>query len=108
MVFFFLETNSKPINCKEKVIQSHALQAQPKKHPHKRNPMSWDSQRAFAVGPHWVMFTTGRAHAKFLHLHHCIQPIIASSTPKIPSANLFFNLTHQIQKSKLLDSSTVL
>jgi hypothetical protein len=31
-----------------------------------------------------------RAHAKFLHLHHCILPIIASSTPKIPLANLFF------------------
>jgi hypothetical protein len=30
------------------------------------------------------------AHAEFLHLHHCILPIIASSTPKIPSANLFF------------------
>jgi hypothetical protein len=50
-----------------------------------------------------------RIHPKFLHQHHCTLPIIASFTPKIPSANLFFQ-PHppNTEKARLLDSSTVL
>jgi hypothetical protein len=50
-----------------------------------------------------------RIHPKFLHQHHYTLPIIASFTPKIPSANLFFQ-PHppNTEKARLLDSSTVL
>jgi hypothetical protein len=45
-------------------------------------PLPWDRSGRCSQ---WA-----RVHVKFLHLHHCILSRIASSTPKIPLANLFF------------------